>query len=51
MRWNLKEAVSKVLNRRTETAYKAESGWTSLLNKTKSNTTRTLYSKCGGYMG
>ena len=51
VRWNLKEAEGKVPNRRTEIAYKAEKGRTSLQHKMKSNTARTPASKCGGYMG
>ena len=51
VRWNLKEAEGKVPNRRTEIAYKAEKGWTSLQHKMKSNTARIPASKCGGYMG
>ena len=50
-RWNLKEVRSKLPARRTETAYKAYSGRTSLEIKAKSNTDRTLKCKCGGYMG
>ena len=49
-RWNLKEVRSKLLARRTETAYKAYSGRMSLHNKAKSNADRTLKCKCGGYM-
>ena len=37
MRWNLKEAVSKPLVRRTEIAYKARLREISWLNTTKSN--------------
>ena len=51
VRRNLKEAEGKILHRRTETAYKALVERTSLLNKTKSNTTRTPWCKCGGDMG
>ena len=32
-------------------SHQAEVERMSLHNKTKSNTTRTLHSKCGGYMG
>ena len=56
-RWNLKEAglrdekfpMGKVLSRRTEIAYKADLGRTTLPNKKKSNATRIPYSRCGGY--
>ena len=55
-RWNLKEAglrdekfpMGKVPSRRTEIAYKADLGRTTLQDKRKSNTTRIPYSKCGG---
>ena len=55
-RWNLKEAglkdekfpMGKVPNRRTEIAYKADLGRTTLQHKRKSNTTRIPYSRCGG---
>ena len=56
-RWNLKEAglrdekfpMGKVLSRRTEIAYKADLGRTTLQDKRKSNTTRIPYSRCDGY--
>ena len=55
-RWNLKEAglrdekfpMGKVPSRRTEIAYKADLGRTTLQDKRKSNTTRIPYSRCGG---
>lgn len=55
-RWDLKEAglrdekfpMGKVPSRRTEIAYKADLGRTTLQDKRKSNTTRIPYSKCGG---
>jgi hypothetical protein len=51
VRWNLKEAGGKIPNRRTGTVYKAEPGRTSLPYKAKSNATRTLICRYGGYMG
>jgi len=50
VRWNLKEAVGKILARGTRSKYKAYAGWTSLLNKTKSNVIRDLWSKFDEYM-
>jgi len=55
-RWDLKEAglrdekfpMGKVPSRRTEIAYKADLGRTTLQDKRNSNTTRIPYSKCGG---
>ena len=55
-RWDLKEAglrdgkfpMGKVPSRRTEIAYKADLGRTTLQDTRKSNTTRIPYSKCGG---
>jgi len=50
VKWNLKEAEGKVSARWTKTAYKADKGWTSLHNKTKSDTARTLWSRCSEHM-
>lgn len=47
--WNLKEVGRKISNRRTETRYKVELKWMSLLDKVKSNTARISYSKSSCY--